>query len=116
MGKPRKAIVVNCNDDSSYDVELLGDSSISIGLLEEELFEFVEEPAPLERKHKDVLYRFARKILAKRNIKKIDKRQTELGKLILKISKSLEQNAYQKNWIGYDYKNKGTYSSIARTF
>ena len=89
MGKPRKAIVVNCNDDSSYDVELLGDSSISIGLLEEELFEFIEESVPLERKHKEVLYRFARKILAKRNIKKIDKRQAKLGKLILKISKSL---------------------------
>ena len=80
------------NDDSSYDVELLGFkmiAPISMGLLEEELFEFVEEPAPLERKHKDVLYRFARKILANRNMKKIKKRQTELGKLILKISKSL---------------------------
>ena len=89
IGKPKKAIIVNCNDDSSYDVELLGDNSISIGLLEEEIFDFVEEPPPLERKHKDVLYRFARKILANRNIKKIEKKQNALGKLILKISKAL---------------------------
>ena len=33
--------------------ELLGDSYFK-GLLEEELFEFIEESVPLERKHKEV--------------------------------------------------------------
>ena len=88
-GKGKKAIVVTCNHNSTYDVELIEDGSVSLGLLEEEIFKRIDEPPILEEKHKQVLYRFARKFLVTRNIKKIENKRNALGTILLEISKRL---------------------------
>ena len=43
----------------------------------------------MEEKHKQVLYRFARKFLATRNIKKIETKRNALGSMLLEISNRL---------------------------
>ena len=85
--KGKKAIVVTCNIDSTYDVELIDDESVSLGLLEEEIFKRMDEPPNLEEKHQQILYRFAMKCLARRNVKKIESRRNALGNILLEISK-----------------------------
>ena len=66
---------------------MIDDESVSLGLLEEEIFKRMDEPPNLEEKHQQILYRFAMKCLARRNVKKIESRRNALGNILLEISK-----------------------------